>query len=183
MIKTKEDLKFYLNKDYERNDVPPKWWKRFGGSEVNGIYTYFRDLRYLEYYSNNRNGTLNKLLYFFFLFKHNHHRLKINIYVEINTFGPGVLFVHPGFLRVVDKVKIGSNCTILPNVLIGKKLPDVKNHDITIGDNAYISTNVTILGPLILGNNVTIAAGSVVTKNFPDNVVIGGVPAKIIKFK
>ncbi|WP_423189654.1 sugar O-acetyltransferase [Alkalibacterium sp. f15] len=52
---------------------------------------------------------------------------------------------------------------------------------ITIGDNCWIGTNATIVGGVTLGDNVVIAAGSVVTKSFSDNVVIGGVPAKIIK--
>ena len=66
-------------------------------------------------------------------------------------------------------------------VLIGKKRPDLENWQITIGDNCYISTGVTILGPINIGNDVTIAAGAVVTKDIPDNCVVAGVPAKIIK--
>lgn len=154
-----------------------------GGSEVYGIYIYFRELRYLEYYKNNRTGLINELFYLYFMFKHNHRRLRSNIYVAPNVFGPGVLFVHPGFLRADSFVHIGSNCTVLPNVLIGKKLPISENMDIFIGDNVYISTNVTILGPLQIGNNVTIAAGAVITKSVPDNAVVGGVPAKILKYK
>ena len=40
---------------------------------------------------------------------------------------------------------------------------------------------LVILPGVIIGNNVTIGAGSVVTKDVPDNVVVGGVPARIIK--
>lgn len=54
---------------------------------------------------------------------------------------------------------------------------------ISIGDNCYISTGVIILGNVSIGNNVTIAAGAVVTKDVPDDCVVGGVPAKIIKYK
>ncbi|MBK7763347.1 MAG: acyltransferase [Bacteroidetes bacterium] len=52
---------------------------------------------------------------------------------------------------------------------------------IRIGDNCWIGGNVTILPGVVLGNNVTVGANSVVTKSFPDNVVIAGVPAKILK--
>ena len=51
------------------------------------------------------------------------------------------------------------------------------------GNNCYISTGVTILGPVNIGNNVTIAAGAVVINDIPDNCVVGGVPAKILKYK
>ena len=39
------------------------------------------------------------------------------------------------------------------------------------------------MGPFLVGNNVTIAAGAVVTKDVPDNVVVAGVPAKEVKYK
>ena len=68
-------------------------------------------------------------------------------------------------------------------VLIGKKSPETENHKVVIGDNCYISTGATILAPITIGNNVTIAAGAVVNKDVPDNCVVGGVPAKVIKYK
>ena len=52
---------------------------------------------------------------------------------------------------------------------------------IQIGDNVYIGTGTTILGPVSIGSNVVIAAGSVVVKDIPDNSLVAGVPAKIIK--
>lgn len=54
---------------------------------------------------------------------------------------------------------------------------------IHIGNNCYIGTGSTILGPVRIGNNVTIGAGSVVTKDIPDNSVVAGNPARIIKRK
>lgn len=51
---------------------------------------------------------------------------------------------------------------------------------IQIGDYVYIGTNSMIMPGVTVGNNVLIAAGSVVTKSIPSNVVVGGNPAKII---
>ena len=53
--------------------------------------------------------------------------------------------------------------------------------DIVIGNDVWIGGNVTILPGVTIGNNVVIAAGAVVTKDVPDNCVIGGVPAKKIR--
>ena len=52
---------------------------------------------------------------------------------------------------------------------------------IKIGKNCWLAGNVTILPGVELGENVTVGANSVVTKSFPSNVVIAGVPAKIIR--
>lgn len=52
---------------------------------------------------------------------------------------------------------------------------------VTIGKNCWLGNSVTILPGVSLGDNVTVGANSVVTKSFPSNVVIAGVPAKIIK--
>ena len=105
--------------------------------------------------------------------------LKYGINVPSRCLGPGFYYVHPGFFRVNGDVRIGANATVLPNVLIGRRRPD-KPALVNIGDNVYISTGVTILGPVTIGNNVTIAANSVVIKDVPDNCVVSGIPAKII---
>ena len=52
---------------------------------------------------------------------------------------------------------------------------------ITIGDNVYIGNNVIILPGVNIGNKVIIGAGAIVSKDIPDNSVVVGVPARIIK--
>lgn len=89
------------------------------------------------------------------------------------------------------KVIIGDNAFIGPNVSIFTAChplqPERRNKliqwakPVIIGHNVWIGGNVTFLPGVSVGDNVVIGAGSVVTKKFPSNVVIGGNPAKIIK--
>lgn len=91
----------------------------------------------------------------------------------------------------VGKVKIGDNAQIAPNVAIytaGHPIhPDSRNTgyeygiDITIGDNVWIGGNTCIMPGVTIGNNVVIGAGSVVTKNLPDNVIAVGNPCRIVR--
>ena len=91
----------------------------------------------------------------------------------------------------VAKVTIGKNVQIAPNVSIytaGHPIhPDTRNTGyeygipITIGDNVWIGGNVVILPGVKIGDNVVIGAGSVVTKDIPDNVIAMGNPCKIVR--
>ncbi|WP_240053851.1 DapH/DapD/GlmU-related protein [Bacteroides uniformis] len=54
---------------------------------------------------------------------------------------------------------------------------------VVVGDNCYFGVGVKVIGSVRIGNNVTIGANAVVTHDIPDNAVVGGVPAKIIKIK
>lgn len=91
----------------------------------------------------------------------------------------------------VAKVTIGKNVQIAPNVSIytaGHPIhPDTRNTGyeygipITIGDNVWISGNVVILPGVKIGDNVVIGAGSVVTKDIPENVIAMGNPCKIVR--
>ena len=91
----------------------------------------------------------------------------------------------------VNRVTIGKNCMIAPNVGLYSATHPVRAEEryngvelgkpITIGDNCWIGAGAIINPGVSIGNNVVVASGAVVTKNFGDNVVIGGNPAKIIR--
>lgn len=61
------------------------------------------------------------------------------------------------------------------------RLQGVTRKGITIGNNCWIGSKVTILDGATIGDNCVIAAGAVVTKSFPPGYIIGGVPARIIR--
>ena len=52
-----------------------------------------------------------------------------------------------------------------------------------IGGNGYIAKGAIVMGGITIGNNVTIGANAVVTKPIPDNAIVAGVPAKVLRFK
>jgi maltose O-acetyltransferase len=52
---------------------------------------------------------------------------------------------------------------------------------VRIGNDVWIGGNVTILPGVTIGNNVVVAAGAVVTKDVPDDSLVGGVPARLIR--
>lgn len=54
---------------------------------------------------------------------------------------------------------------------------------VVVGDYCWIASNSILLPGVVIGNNSVIAAGSVVTKSVPDNSVVGGNPAKFIKYR
>lgn len=102
--------------------------------------------------------------------------------------GFGAKFAEPPHLQhglngiiVSHYATIGKNAWIAQQVTIGQAID--KNVAPTIGDNVIIGAGAKIIGDITVGNNVTIGANAVVTHDVPDNCVVGGVPAKIIKYK
>ena len=91
----------------------------------------------------------------------------------------------------IREIYIGDNVMIGPGTMIttvGHPLSPMgrRKHlgiakPVRIGNDVWIGGNVTILPGVTIGNNVIVGAGAVVTKDVPDNCVVGGVPAKVIK--
>lgn len=182
-IITRKELKEWIRLDFEAYKMKHPLAARFTYGENWELFAYMKNLRYLEYYTNKRQRPWDKVLKAYYWLQHRKKCKRMCIDISPNSVGPGFHLQHRGFRIIQGNTKIGNNCEVLPMVLMGKKRPDSTDYHISIGHNCYISTGVTILGPVTIGDNVTIAAGAVVVTDIPDNAVVGGVPAKIIKMK
>ena len=184
MIQTKDDLHRFLRVEDEKMNRPNMFIKWLACSDDYLPFLLLKCLRKYEYYMNKKRNVLDMIPYFWYGWNFRRLRVKTGIMLFPNTIDEGLSLVHPGFRRIGKMSHVGKNCTILPNVLFGLKKPEYYgSHEIVIGDNCYISTGATILAPVTIGNNVTIGAGAVLIHDVPDNCVVGGVPARIIKYK
>ena len=160
MIKSKEDYLRYLREDKNANNIT-KSTRIF--SERYRLWKYVKLMRRLEYLHNLETGVIWKLI-----LKYKFSRLseRYGFTIPLNTFEEGLSIMHRGTILVNGFARIGKNCRINVDVVIGTKLG--------------FADKAPQLGDIKIGNNVAIGANAVVTKDIPDNVAVAGVPAKII---
>lgn len=181
MISNKQELKEYLRQDLARYaGNAPRLRDWILHNEKWYAWQYVKALRHVEYYTNTGRKGLRFLLWWY---RYKHLGFKLHYKISPNTTGPGLIIYHIGdYLGVKPSARIGKNCTLRAGVVIGRRFDeDGDGLPAIIGDNVNFGLGVKVFGQIKIGNNVQIGANSVVTKDIPDNAIVAGMPAKIIR--
>lgn len=95
--------------------------------------------------------------------------------------GKGIFIDHGVGVVIGETTEIGDNVTIYQGVTLGGTGKDVGKRHPTIGNNVMICAGSKVLGPVVIGDNSKIGAGSVVLKDVPSHCTVVGVPGRIVR--
>jgi acetyltransferase-like isoleucine patch superfamily enzyme len=162
--------------EHKYNVVSRNWLKRIYNLYMTQRYSMPVYLRLTEYFYKKYVDKKNK----FYLLLAQYFKRKNEVVNQFehgfeHNIAYGTLFHHTG-VTLPSNTVIGKNVQIFKNVTLAL----VDGKECEIGEGSVIFSHVIILGKRI-GKNCVIGAGSVVTKDIPDNCIVAGNPAKIIK--
>ena len=172
MIQSRRELAFFIEADRIMNGYPPrrsllsiiKETFAMGGAKV-VVIKYLRHLRRYAFYYNTRNYSLwHKIMMVY-----EHHRLakyaiKTGFSIDQNSLDYGVVIPHYGTIVINEASHIGPFAVIHTSTCIAG---GGKN----IGEAFYLSSGSQLVGVFNIGDNVTVAAHSLVNKSFENNVL------------
>lgn len=180
MVKTKEDLKEYINADnswYQKGSLKSRIIDRISSDNRMKLKRFMVLLRKSEYHFNNSEGSrYHTYLHWIYEGKKNRLGRELGIEIYPNCFGKGLSIWHAGGIVVNPAVRAGENCTLHGGNCIGNK--GAVNVNPVLGDNVDIGYGASIIGGVYIADNTTIGTNAVVVKsvNEPGKTVVG-VPA------
>lgn len=182
MIKTKRDLKNCIKADADANERKNKKGNFRNFLLYEHLYLNWKFIKLLrkdEYYTNNNSG-MNKLMYIIVRRRKNKLARKLGFTIPVNVFAEGLRIWHYGNIVVNGYARVGKNCILHGDNCIGNNGFSTKAPQ--IGNNVDVGVGAKIIGDIKIADGIVIGANSVVNKSFLEpNVVIAGVPAKVIK--
>ncbi len=191
MIECKQDLKDYIladSKNYASVIGWRKYWKQRVAQPINDqwyIWQYIKTMRYTEFHTNMGKSSTglcmiyHKVLMYWYRFSLRKLSRITGFQIGLNTCGRGLVIWHWGSIIINENSRIGDYCTLYPGVLLGHKVPGESSP--YVGNNCFLASGCKLIGNIKIGSNTVIAQNAVVFKNIPDNCVVAGNPACIIK--
>ena len=174
-INNKSDYRFYLQSDLCARNID-KW--HFWYKNKYPILYYQRIMRRVGYYrAMKKRNVLYKILFTIESVRFRKLGAKLGFSMYPTSFGPGLKIGHYGNVVVNGRTRIGKNCEIQMGVNIGVHKGGVPR----IGSNVFIGPGAKIFGDITIGDNVSIGANAVVNKDIPDNCIVVGIPAKVVR--
>lgn len=179
MIKSKEDLKYYIDAD-----LKSRFGENYKLSIINRISAIFIPypwkfqilLRKAEFYCNSDKKIIKKILGNIYKIRAYKYGAKCGYSVPINVFGPGLFLAHIGTIVINGGAKFGSNARIQACVNVGafSKFDEnwSENTAPKFGDNIYIGPGAKIFGDIQIGDNVAIGANAVISKSIPGHCTV-----------
>jgi len=174
MIRSKKELDFYIQADRMMNlgYFKPTLMQRIKNVVwPNRVMSFLYLMRKCQYH--NKPDILNRIAYICYKRRYNRLALRLGFTIGPDVFGYGLVIPHYGTIIVGPSNTAGNYCVLNAPLCIsdnGKKL----------GDGLYIGTGAKLTSKITLGNNISIAANSVVNKSFEQgNLLLAGTPAVI----
>ena len=168
-----------IEKDYCR-------WSKKGGNFAKYFYAMLFNpgFRAIAFYRMGRWFLMRKRYHLAGLME---HLIYHTCYCEINRYAdiaPGFRIAHTVGLVIGEGTRIGPNCDVRQNVTLGGNFNKQDENGRTqpwLEDHVSVGAGAVIVGPVKIGSNSIVGANSVVTKDVPNNVIVSGIPAIIIK--
>lgn len=137
-----------------------------------------RNYRTMKYISYARKKNANSFLRKIAVSRLSRRNITMNIN-EDTTEIKDLYLPHPYNIAFGAGAQIGKGCTIYQEVTIGQN----KGKYPIIGDNVIIYPGAKVIGDIKVGSNAIIGANAVVTADVPDNAIVAGIPAKVLKYR
>ena len=135
---------------------------------------FLRLMRKVDYYSN-VHSMMGGVLKIWYSILYKKISLRMGFYIGPHCFGYGLVIPHPGTIVVGESNRIGNYAVLNTSTCIS-------GNGKVIGDALYLAAGAMITSKVVLGDNISVGANSVVNKDFREgNVMIAGAPAKVIK--
>lgn len=175
MITSKKELSFYIRADRIIAGRPIKFSVKDHLKDIlipDYTLRYLRSMRIIAFYSNAKTRKYLSLKYLYHAIRFRKLTLKLGFSIGHNAFGYGLFLPHPGTIIVNGGIRAGNFCVLHTSTCIG-------GSDKTIGNGLYLSSGAFIMGKNInLGDNISIAANSLVNRSFSEsNILLVGSPA------